>query len=213
MKTKGQVLAERLRQSAEAYDAAETAARDNPFVQTEEKKKKWTKLRQLVDQGIKQEKEKMERKLKKQEAVIERLFREAERRQVQVQDLEEQHAREDDLAFDESRTSHYRRGTPRGTPRGKNRKQYRTDSDVSERMSTATDESSAYSFSPRPTEELANQSTASLESLAKNTAMQQKLQASSSRTARSRHSQNLGRSKQAKASANGQPRFGAPDST
>ena len=199
LKKKGKFLAERLRESAEAYDAAEAAARDNPFVQDQEKQKKWTKLRQLVERGIKQEKEKMERKLKKQEEVIERLFREAERRQVQVQDLEEQHAREDDLAFDESGSSHYHRGTPRG----KNRKQYRTDSETS-RISSS-DESSAYSFSPRATEELANQSTVSLDSLAKNHAMKQKLQRSSSRTARSRHSKDLGRSKLAHATGQRTP--------
>jgi trimeric autotransporter adhesin len=111
---RGKELAGRLRAAAKEYDAMEQRVRDQAAVKEAAEKRGWTRLRQQVELGIKQEREKMNRKLKKQEEVIDRLFQEAEHRQTQVRELEQLNAVDDEAVFLDHTAANYKGGARRG---------------------------------------------------------------------------------------------------
>ena len=111
---RGKELAGRLRSAAKEYDAMEQRVRDQAAVQEAAQKRGWTRLRQQVELGMKQEREKMNRKLKKQEEVIDRLFQEAEHRRTQVNELEQLNAVDEEAVFLDNTAANYKSGARRG---------------------------------------------------------------------------------------------------
>ena len=110
----GRKLTALLRASAMEYDAMEKRVRDAGAVKEAADRRGWSRLRQQVEIGIKQERDKMGRKLKKQEEVIDRLFQEAELRQVRMRELEQQSVMDEEAEFLIDTKALYARGAKRG---------------------------------------------------------------------------------------------------